>query len=193
MESTNSGDAASNRSRFRLRFSLLALLVLITLFCVGLGWWKYVYLERQQFIRRRAVLALRVQNLSAEMKRKWEDYLDIARGMENLDDGGQKDLQQFDLKRLDRIDEQLMRLEGELWELQAKKAITEIDYHKQRIAQLTKQQEVLKKGIERRGLCSPDLEPRRAELERIQHMIDKYSEELDRLNIEAEIRGIPTK
>jgi len=193
MEPTNSGDAAAIRSRFRLRFSLLALLVLITLFCVGLGWWKYVYLERQQFMRRRAVLALRVQNLKAEVIRKWEDYVDISRGMGNVADGGQKDLQQFDLKRLDRIDEELMRLEGELSELQAKKAITETDYHLQRIAQLIKQQEVLKKSIEGRGRQSTDLEPRRAELERIQRMIDKYSEELDRLNIEAEIRGIPTK
>lgn len=193
MGSTNSDDAASNRSWFRLRFSLLALLVLITLFCLGLGWWKYIYLERQQFIRRRAVLALRVQNLSAERQRKWEDYVDIARGQVNTADGGQKDLQQFDLKRLDRIDEQLMRLEGELWELQAKKAITETDYHKQRIAQLIKQQEELKKGIEKRGQQSADLEIRRADLERIQHMIDKYSEELDRLNIEAEVRGISTK
>ena len=193
MESTNSDDAPPTRSRFRLRFSLLALLILITLFCAGLGWWKYVYLERQQFIRRRAVLALRVQNLKAEVIRKWEDYVDISRGMGNVADGGQKDLQQFDLKRLDRIDEELMRLEGELSELQAKKAITETDYHLQRIAQLIKQQEVLKKSIEGRGRQSTDLEPRRAELERIQRMIDKYSEELDRLNIEAEIRGIPTK
>jgi Tfp pilus assembly protein PilO len=193
MGSTNSDDVASNRSWFRFRFSLLALLILITLFCLGLGWWKYVYLERRQFIRHRAALAQRVQNLSAESKRKWEDYLDIAQGMENLDDGGQKALQQFDLKRLDRIDEQLMRLEGELWDLQAKKAITETDYHQQRIAQLIKQQEELKKRIERRGRQSADLEMRRADLERIHHMIDKYSEELDKLNIEAEIRGIPTK
>src|SRR4029078_7192492 len=186
MESTNSGDAAAKRSRFRLRFSLLALLVLITLFCVGLGWWKYVYLERQQFMRRRAVLAQRIQNLSAERQRKWEDYVDISRGTGNLADGGERDLQQFDLKRLDRIDEQLMRLEVELWELQTKKATTETDYHKQRIAQLIKQQEELKKNIARRGQQSPDLEARRADLERIQRMIDKYSEELDGLDIEAE-------
>src|SRR6186997_1978747 len=103
MGSTNSDDAASNQSLFQLRFSLLALLVLITLFCLGMGWWKYVYLERQQFIRRRAVLAQRVQNLSTELIRKWEDYVDISRGTGNLADGGQRDLQQFDLKRLDRI------------------------------------------------------------------------------------------
>ena len=51
-----------------------------------------------------------LQNLNAEIKRKIEDYLDIAKGMDKPTD--EKDFQtQLDLKRMDRIDEELAQLE----------------------------------------------------------------------------------
>ena len=157
-----------------------------------MGWWQFVHIERHRFIRRRDLLEKRVTDMSTELKRKWEDYLDIAKGMGTLDSDGEREFQQLDLKRLDRIDVESMRIEDQLWELKAKGNASELEIRQQRLAGLRKQQEELKKAIEVRSRRSAQLEIFRAELDHLQHMINEFSEELERLNLEAEVRGIPT-
>jgi Tfp pilus assembly protein PilO len=181
------------RRPFRLRFSLLALLVLVTLACLILGWWQFIHLERQRLIRRRDLLEQRVNDMSTELKRKWEDYLDIAKGLDAIVGDGGKQLLQFDLKRLDRIDAESMRIKGELWELQAKGNTSELEFRKQRLSELVKQEEGLKKELEVRARSSATLETLRADLDQLQHMINEFTEELERLKLEAEVRGIPPK
>jgi hypothetical protein len=181
------------RSRLRLRFSLLALLVVITIICLILGWWQFIYLEEQRLIRRRDILEKHVAELSVDLKRKWEDYLDIARGMGTIPGDGEKELQQVDLKRLDRIDAELMRIEGQLRDLQAKGNEKELESRKKQITELRKQQYELEKNVQARATQSAELETRHAELDHQQRMIDTFSEELERLNIEAEVRGIRSK
>jgi hypothetical protein len=190
-----SSDAAivSTRSRLRLRFSLLALLIVITLICLILGWWQFIHLERQRLIRRRNFLEQHVNEMTAELKRKWDDYIDIARGLDNVEDRGAAALQEVDMKRLDHVDAEAMQIEKELYNFAAKDQKSELAIGQQRLANLRKKQEELKRDISNRARQSADLAMHRAELEHLQHMINTFSEELERLKIEAEVRGIPSK
>jgi len=190
-----SSDAAIvlSHSRFRLRFSLLALLILITLICLILGCWQFIHLERQRFIRRRDILEKRVAELSADLKRKWEDYLDIAKGIGAIVSDGDKGLLQMDLKRLDRLDSEAMRIRNQFYELQATGKTAEVELRKQQLAQLVKEKEQLKTDIQRSAEKSVELEIRRAEMDQQQKLINQLSEELERIKIEAEVRGIPSK
>lgn len=181
------------RRPFRLRFSLLALLILITLTCLILGWWQFIHLERQRLIRRRDVLEKHVADLSAELKRKWDDLLDIKRGMDIPESAVASALQEVDVKRLDRLDEESMRIESELYDLKAKGKASDLEIGQQRLTNLRKKQEELRRDLTNRGRQSVQLETFRAELEHLQHMINQFSEELERLKIEAEVRGIPSK
>ena len=54
-----------------------------------------------------------LQNLKGQINRKYEDYLDIAKGMGHLESGSGDIQQQLDVKRIERIDEELMRLEND--------------------------------------------------------------------------------
>jgi len=193
MSSDTIVDSASERRPFRLRFSLLALLVLITLACLILGWWQFIHLERQRLIRRRDVLEKHVADLSAELKRKWEDLLDIRRGMDIPESAAASALQEVDVKRLDRLDVESMRIESELYDLKAKGKASDLEIGQQRLANLRKKQEELRRDLTNRGRQSVQLETFRAELEHLQHMINQFSEELERLKLEAEVRGIPSK
>jgi hypothetical protein len=180
-------------AHFRLRFSLLALLVVITLICLFLGWWKFIHLERQRFIRRRDVLEKRVAELSADLKRKWDDYLDIAKGMGVTVGDGDPNPLQIDLHRLDRLDSEAMQIKNQVYELQGSGKTTELELRKQQLVQLVKEQEQLKKEVQQSAANSVQLAPLRADLERQQKLINQLSEELERLNIEAEVRGLPSK
>jgi Tfp pilus assembly protein PilO len=188
MSSISALASGSLRRRRRLRFSLLALLVVITLACLFLGWWQFVHLEQQRFVTRRSVLAAHVKDLSAELKRKSDDYVDIARGM-NIDDDS---LLQVDLKRLDRLDEESLRIENELYNFQTKGKGKEVETGMKQLAERRKQQEQLRRDIGQRTRESASLKIYRDDLDRLQHMIDTFTEELERLNMEAEVRGIPS-
>jgi Tfp pilus assembly protein PilO len=181
------------RRPFRLRFSLLALLVLITLACLILGWWQFIHLERQRFIRRRDVFEKHVAELSADLKRKWDDYMDIAKSMGVTVGDGEMNPLQFDLHRLDRLDSEAMRIKNQVYELQGSGKTAELEIRKQQLGELVKEQAQLKAEIQRSAPIPVQLEPLRADLVRQQKLINRLSEELERLNIEAEVRGIPSK
>ena len=51
------------------------------------------------------------QNLNAEIKRKFEDYIDIAKGMGRADGDIDPEMQ-IDMKRVERVDEELAQLEA---------------------------------------------------------------------------------
>src|SRR5438034_6994781 len=68
--------------------------------------------EKSRKLTIRDMLEHSLQNLNAEIKRKYEDYLDIAKGMGKPTDGNEFQ-RQLDLKRMDRIDEELAQLERE--------------------------------------------------------------------------------
>ena len=68
--------------------------------------------ERARKLNQHDMLERSLENLNAEIKRKSEDYLDIAKGMGKTE-GGNDIQQQLDMKRMDRIDEELAQLERE--------------------------------------------------------------------------------
>jgi hypothetical protein len=69
--------------------------------------------ERQRRLATRDLLARNIEDLNAAIKRSLNEYMDIARESGRIETGSGQVLQQLDTKRLDRVDEELMRLECE--------------------------------------------------------------------------------
>jgi hypothetical protein len=75
------------------------------------------------------MLEHRYIDLEDQIKRKSEDLSDIAKGMGKRDAGGSDIRQQIDMKRLDRIDEEMMRLEGDLLKSWKRRRLQEFENH----------------------------------------------------------------
>lgn len=184
----NDDPASAKSRRFRPRFSLLTLLVFITLVCFLLAWWQLAYVERQRLLARRDALALAIENLNKEMQNKWDVYMDIAResgretGLGNV-------LLNLDLKRLDRIDDELMQLENQAVSLDNGQAGERPSLEK-RIASLRQQQKELEKQIERCAERSVELEMRQRELEQMERIANELSMQLHEIEIEIQTRGL---
>jgi myosin heavy subunit len=172
----------------RLRFSLLTLLVVLTLICLLFAWWQFVYLERQRLFARRDAIALAIDRLNHEMQDDWEVYMDIARET-GRDSGAGNVLLNVDLKRLGRIDDELMQLESRAVSTESGQAAQRTSLEK-RIAGLRQQQKELEKQIETRTERSVELETRERELEQKQQIANKLSMQLQEIEIEITTRGI---
>jgi len=98
-----------------------------------------------------------LQNLNSEIKRKYEDYLDIAKGMNHPESGSGDIQQRLDVKRLERINEELMRLEGDQVKAEISGADKDLKIANQRIEQLRKGKAELEKTVARRAERSVDL------------------------------------
>jgi hypothetical protein len=140
--------------------------------------------ERQRRLAIRDLLDRNLENLNADIKRKMDEFLDIAREMGRLDAGEAQVLQQLDTKRLDRVEEEIMRLESDLasnpgGDAAKTKSIQE------RIKQLHDQQADLEKKLTARAEKSTDLETRRRDVEQLQRVSDDVTMRLERLDYEA--------
>jgi TolA-binding protein len=176
--------------RLPVRFSLLILLLVFSFICVILGWWRYIYTEDHRIIARRNVLTQKVTDLTREWHRKWEDYLDIARGMQKVEVSNGRVLLQLELKRLDRIETEILRLEGQQLELQQNDKSGRHELLKQRIADLRKQGDALENRIAKSSELSFELVTRRAELDSDQRTIEELSKTLEELDVELKVRGL---
>jgi hypothetical protein len=177
------------RSKLRPRFSLLALLLLVTLVCVALAWWRFVKRERELLLANRDGVAQSVVGLNDEISRKMQEYLDITREMGRSDGAGDKVLE-IDLKQIDRIASEIMQLERQQLERQLNGISDNDALIEQRIAQLRKQREELVERIQSHTRTSADLEMRARELERLQRLADELTIKLEYMDIEIEARGI---
>jgi hypothetical protein len=140
--------------------------------------------ERQRRLNNRDLLARNFENLSADTKRKMDEFLDIAREAGKLDDGSAQVRQQIEMKRLDRIEDELIRLESE----QAgngDSASAKSKSMDERIKQLGEQRSELEKSLAQRAEKSTDLDVRRRELDQLQRISDEMSMRLQRLDLEA--------
>jgi len=140
--------------------------------------------ERQRMLSRRDLLDRNVSNLREEIKRKTDEFLDIAREAGKLEDGGAQVRQQIEMKRLDRIDDELIRLESE----QAGNVDGNSAKSKAmdgRIKQLRAELASLQRSLAKRAEKLTDLESRRHELEQLQKVIDELSMQLHRADLEA--------
>jgi hypothetical protein len=130
-------------------------------------------------------LARGLEVLQDEIKRKWEEFLDIARESGRPEGGVGKVQQDLDIRRFDRIDKDLLRLEEE--RLKADGGDTDaLEALETRIAQLRARQSELEKLIKMRGEESVELSMRKRELDRLWGIADDMTVELEAMDIEAQ-------
>ncbi|HEX4415274.1 MAG TPA: hypothetical protein VH107_16700 [Lacipirellulaceae bacterium] len=140
--------------------------------------------ERQRRLVVRDMLSRSIDSLNIEIKRKFDEFLDIAResGRTEISDG--QVLQSLAQKRVDRIDDEIMRLENQL-AIDAKDAPKKATLIEQRLAQLRKNRderwEELRKDTER----SADLETRKRDLDQLQSIAAEMSTRLEWMDIDA--------
>jgi hypothetical protein len=136
--------------------------------------------ERQRRLSTRDLLARNLQNLNEEIKRSLDEYNDIARESGKTESGSAKISQQLGIKSLDRIEDELIRLESEAASDPAKAKTLE-----QRISQLHERQAELVKQLTSSAENSTDLQMRRAKLEQLQKTASELAMKLEMLDIEA--------
>jgi|tagenome__1003787_1003787.scaffolds.fasta_scaffold20882616_1 hypothetical protein len=127
-----------------------------------------------------------LQNLQAEIRHKSEDYLDIAKGMGRPE--GNHDFQlQLDIKRMDRIDEELAQLERQQLRIDSGSDSKDAKYVAARLEQLRKRQNEMEKNIGKRNERSVDLETRGEELKQLQQIANDMSFKLEQLDIDKQL------
>jgi hypothetical protein len=141
--------------------------------------------ETQRKLTIHDILERSLQNLNAEIKRKYEDYLDIAKGIGKAD--GSNDIrQQLNMKRMDRIDDEITQLEREVIKIQTGGENKDSKFVTKRLQMLVKQREDLTKEMERRSEKSVDLETRGEELKQLQEIAKDMSVKLERMDIDSQ-------
>jgi hypothetical protein len=143
--------------------------------------------ETSRQLSQRDMLERSLQNLNAQIKRKYEDYLDIAKGMNRPESGSGDILQQLDVKRLQAMDEELMRLEGDQVKAEISGAEKDLKIANQRIEQLRKRKAELEKTVARRAERSVDLITRKEELDQLQRIANELNSKLEILDIHAQL------
>jgi hypothetical protein len=146
---------------------------------------EVIYENKQLRLATRDLLARSLENLNKEIERKYQVYLDIARESGRADRGSAPVLQQLDLRRLDRIENELMRLENTQNELQDGGDSASLDVVVRRIEQLRARQEQLQSQIVSRVEVSVALESQQRDLGRLQRIADEMATTLEKLDIEA--------
>jgi hypothetical protein len=142
--------------------------------------------EKSRKLTQRDMVERGLRNLNDEIKHKYEDYLDIAKGMGKAE--GSNDIQQqLDIKRMDRIDEELAQLEREQLKTETNGDAKESKFVVARIAQLRKRQDELEKDIQKRNEKSAELTTRRSELEQLQTIANEMNTRLEKLDIDSQL------
>jgi hypothetical protein len=142
--------------------------------------------ETDRKLHQRDMLERSLQNLHSEIKRKSEDYLDIAKGMGRPESGN--DIQsQLDIKRLDRVDEELAQLEREQLRIDSGSDSKDSKFVAARMEQLRKRQIELERNLIRRNERSVDLETRGEELKQLQEIASDMSVKLEQMDINRQL------
>ncbi len=142
--------------------------------------------DKSRHLAERDMLERSLQNLNAEIKRKYEDYLDIAKSMGRPDGDSGGIQQQLNLKRLDRIDDELTQLERDQLKIETGGEAKDSKFIKQRIEQLHKRQAELEKTIAVRSEKSVELITRKSELDQLQTIANDMSMKLEQMDIDNE-------
>jgi hypothetical protein len=141
--------------------------------------------KRQQRLATRDLIARNLENINQEIRRKMDEFLDIARESGRTDNGSGQLLQDLDIKRLDRVENEVMKLEGDL--VISTGDATKAKSVGDRIAQLKEQQSDLVKRLTARAERSTEMETRKRDLERLQQIAGELSVRLEQLDIEASL------
>jgi len=157
---------------------------------------EVVFAEDQRKDAARDSLARSLNKLNHELSAKMEEYNALSNELGTADQvGGNGQVrQQLDIKRLERIETELMRLEeqqlraelrADLDQESTPEQAVERKFYETRIPQLSKRQAELEERILQRGERSVDLELRAAELQQLQVIVRELSIKLESLDVEA--------
>jgi hypothetical protein len=139
---------------------------------------------RMRRLAARDLLARNLEIRNKDLKRKLEEYLDIAKEIGNSVGVKGELLQQISAKQLDRIEDEIVRLETSL-ALEVGEDDAKREAIGKRVEQLTKQKAGLMAELANHLQRIPDLEAREFELKQLQHVSDDLSAKLDWLDVEA--------
>jgi hypothetical protein len=146
--------------------------------------------EKQRRLMIKDRLELTLKNLSEEITRKYEDYFDIAKGMGRIDANGTNIHQRIGLKRLDRIDDELMQSDRDIWRMASNGVANDskmLEATKQRMAELTKRRELLEKELQKQAEKSAALITKKGELDQLQRIVDDLNFRLEQLDLENQL------
>lgn len=139
---------------------------------------------RQERLVFRDMLSRTIDNLNIEIKRKLDEYLDITRESGRVEGSSGGVLHSLAQKRIDRIEDELMRLENQL-AIDAKDSKSKSSQIEKRLAELRKSRDEesarLSKEVER----SADLETRKSDLEQLQSLVAEMSKRLECIDLDA--------
>jgi hypothetical protein len=145
---------------------------------------EVIYEEKQRRLASRDLFARALESLKKEVDRKHEANSDIARESGGLENGGNVVLHAIELKRLDRVENEILRLENEQLQAEASDSKqTEAVVH--RIKQLSERQASLEQSLTTRGEKSVEMTIRERELALLQRIADEMSIKLEKMDIEA--------
>jgi hypothetical protein len=143
---------------------------------------EVVFKDRQRELGNRDLLASTLDKLNQESRKKSEDLADIAREMNQAGSMAGDAMQKVLLRRFDRLEAEILRLEDEQMRKSAgDEAIPE--FYEKRLAQLRDRQDEVGDAIIRGQ--SAELTARQKEVRQLQQLADEISEKVDRLEIEA--------
>lgn len=141
--------------------------------------------EKSRHLSQRDLLEKSLLNLNAEIKRKYEDYLDIAKGMGKVE--GSNDFeQQLGIKRLERIDEELAQLERDQLKSDTGSDSKDSKFVAKRTEQLRKHQAELHRELEKRAEKSVVLETMKNDREQLQGIANDLSNRLEKMDMALE-------
>ncbi len=149
-------------------------------------WNEAVDQERQQRLVTRDLFDRNLRNLNEEIRHKLDEYLDIARETGKAEAAqGQRSIS-FDqeLKRLDRIEDELMRFENQL-AIDLTDTPTKAKLIKQRVAELQKNRDELYGAIAKQSEISTDLDTRKRDLDCLRAISVDMATRLQWLDIDA--------
>jgi beta-lactamase regulating signal transducer with metallopeptidase domain len=148
---------------------------------------EVIYKNRQQRLVEIGVLRKSLDRLNVEIRHDTANYLDLAKELGSAAaDAESQVTQQLVLRRLDRIEAELMRLEGEQLEAHIAQDKTKAEFHTARIEQLKKQQQELENSIRKRNTKSVDLTLIERKLQLSQQLANDITLKLQAMEIDME-------
>jgi hypothetical protein len=138
---------------------------------------------RQRRLATRDLVARNLQELNKDIKRKLEEYLDIAKETGKFISGDGQLLQQIAAKQLDRIEDEIIRLESSLATDTSSDGGSKRDAIERRVKQLTERKVNVISEITLAVERSSDLEIREEELKQLQEIAHDLSLKLQSLDI----------
>lgn len=154
---------------------------------------EIVNADRQRQLTSRDRLARSLLKLNDEVHKKMDEYYAIARELGAAEDGSQSQVQQqINLRRLDRAETELIRLEDEFSKAKANQTGEKAPspaieaYYQERIAELGKRVAELEEKLKAGSETSVDLVMRKAEIEQLQKIVAEMSRKLELMDVAAD-------